>query len=77
MKEIQEVLRHYREADNTLRLHLYLQHRDLRSEFMAIERGSFPKKSRSGAREKIFEKTGCRRLRVSCLKALRTSHGGA
>ena len=39
---IDKILSEYREADITGRLHMYLDHRDLRSHFMEIDRTEMP-----------------------------------
>jgi hypothetical protein len=77
MKETQELLNNYREGNENLRLHLYLDHRDLRPEFMEIEREVFLEKKRIPALGRIRGKIRCCRLHTSCLKAFRVSHGGA
>lgn len=40
---IDKILSEYREADITGRLHMYLDHRDLRSHFMEIDRTEMPR----------------------------------
>jgi hypothetical protein len=50
-----ELLDAYRRADFSKRLHLYLQYRDLRPEFMEIERDALrPEVRKSGPRHKCF-----------------------
>ena len=42
---IDSILFKYREADLTVRLHMFLDHRDLRDHFMEIDRSEMPRPS--------------------------------
>jgi len=42
MRDRQDILMRYKKSDICVRLHLFLQCRDLRDEFLTIERGEAP-----------------------------------
>ncbi|HEJ84142.1 MAG TPA: hypothetical protein ENO25_06190 [Desulfobacteraceae bacterium] len=76
-----DLLNDYRNADPTRRLHLYLEHRELRAEFMETDQNELRAKAvrrraKSGWLSRFFacplEKTGWH-----CASARGCGHGGA
>jgi hypothetical protein len=77
MDKRDRILNDYWEANETRRLHLYLEYRGLRPEFTKINREGFQMRRRSPILGKILEKWEGTRFHASCLKAFRACQGRA